>query len=288
MAGNYVTSDYKLKDEGYDWVAVIVKQLSDSLVNISVRSRADKEKPTCTFDANATRIDSKGLYKASTNGNSVLFLFAGDSLIIKSDPESTYSNLNYFCSGGASIEGVYSKLSEPLDTAQIDKVLFRKSLNYDKFNFLIEVYGKTLTIEPVGLTVDNQTVTHKIEGTVMNAEIGDLNGDGFPEVLVYIQSVGSGSYGSVICYSVNNGKSMSMIHLPNVAENPEINEGYMGHDEFAIVENTFVQRFPVYKSGDVNAKPTGGMRQVHYKLKDGEALRQFVVDKIVEDRFLVR
>ena len=209
-------------------------------------------------------------------------MFAGDSLNIKSDPQSGYSNLNYFCSGGASIEGVYSKLEEPLDTAQIDKAVFRKSLNYYKFNFFIEVYGKTLTIEPIGLTIDKQTVTHEIEGTVMNAEVGDLNIDGFPEVLVYIQSAGSGSYGSVIGYSINNGKSMSQIYLPEISDNPNANVGYMGHDEFAIVENNFVQRFPIYKPDDINAKPTGGTRQLQYKLKDGEALRQFVVDRIVE------
>jgi len=213
----------------------------------------------------------------------VSFIFKNDSLIIKEDKDTGYSNLNYFCSGGASIAGVYSKLKEPIDTLQIDKAVFRKSLNYNEFSFFIEVYGKTLTIEPVGLSVDNQPVSHEIEGTVINAEVGDLNVDGFPEVLVYIQSVGSGSYGSVIGYSVNNGKSMSQIApLPEVTENEKTKTGYMGHDEFAIVENNLIQRFPVYKPDDINAKPTGGTRQIQYKLKDGEALRKFVVDRIVE------
>ncbi|MDB4584922.1 PliI family lysozyme inhibitor of I-type lysozyme, partial [Draconibacterium sp.] len=283
LEGNYVTSDYAKRNEGYDWVAASITQWNDSVVHISIRSRADKKKPTCTFDANAVKQDSTGLFKAMVDGNSILFLFARDKLTIKADTENANSNLNYFCSGGASIEGVYSKLEEPLDTAQIDKAVFRKSLNYDKFNFFIEVYRNTLTIEPVGLTVDNQTVTHEIEGTLMNAEVGDLNIDGFPEVLVYIQSAGSGSYGSVIGYSVNNGKSMSQIApLPEVSENPKANTGYMGHDEFAIVENTLVQRFPVYKPDDVNANPTGGMRQLQYKLKDGEASRLFIVDRIIE------
>jgi hypothetical protein len=161
--------------------------------------------------------------------------------------------------------------------------LFRKALNYNEFNFFIEVYDKELTIQPVGLTIDNQIVSHKIEGVVMNAEVGDLNIDGYPEVLVYIQSAGSGSYGSVIGYSVNNGKSMSMIaDLPPVVENAEAGSGYMGHDEFAIVESALVQRFPIYLPGDSNAKPTGGTRQIQYKLKEGEALRQFIVDQIVE------
>ena len=280
--GNYVSPDYFQKDKGYDWVAVIVQERTDSLLQISIRSRADKKKPTCTFDANAYQQEKTGVYKALVEGNSVMFQFAGDSLMIKEDPESAYSNLNYFCSGGASIAGAYVKLTEPLDTAQIDKVVFRKSLNYNNYNFLVEVYGKTLTIEPFGLSIDNQKVSHQIEGSLMNAEVGDLNIDGFPEILVYIQSHGSGSYGSVIGYSVNNGKSMSQIYLPEISENEKAKVGYMGHDEFAIVENIFVQRFPVYKPGDVNAKPTGGIRQVQYKLMDGETSRRFVVDRIIE------
>ena len=283
LTGNFVTSEYQNRGEGYDWVAVKVNELTDSILQISVRSRADNKKPTCTFDAKAFKTPAKNTFKSSVEGYNIFFVFDADSLLITGETEQDNMMLGYFCSGGASLAGVYRKISEPLDTAQIDKVLFRKALNYNEFNFFIEVYGNDLTIQPVGLTIDNQMVTHKIDGTVMNAEVGDLNIDGYPEVLVYIQSAGSGSYGSVIGYSVNNGKSMSMISdLPQVAENPEAGTGYMGHDEFAIVESSLVQRFPIYKPGDSNAKPTGGTRQIQYKLKDGEAMRQFVVDQIVE------
>jgi hypothetical protein len=281
--GNYVSSDYQKRNEGYDWVAVKVSELTDSMLHISIRSRADIKKPTCTFDANALKMDSTQNYIANIEGNTVLFIFEADSMVVSADPGNLFSNPNYFCSGGASIAGVYKKIEEPLDSTQIDKVLFRKGLNYKEFSFFIELYGKKLTIQPIGLSIDDHKVIHEIEGTIVNAEVGDLNIDGFPEVLIYLQSDGSGSYGSVIGYSVNNGKSMSSIaNLPPVAENAEANSGYMGHDEFAIVESSLIQRFPIYKPGDSNAKPTGGTRQVQYKLKDGEAMRQFVVDQIVE------
>jgi len=45
----------------------------------------------------------------------------------------------------------------------------------------------------------------------------------------------------------------------------------LGHDEFAIIENTLARRFPLFKEGDTNAAPSGGKRQVHYSLKPGEA-----------------
>lgn len=73
-------------------------------------------------------------------------------------------------------------------------------------------------------------------------------------------------YGKLIRYSVNDGKSVSQVHLPEISGNKEVDIGYMGHDEMAIVENSFCQRFPIYKDGDSNANPTGGMRQIQYKL----------------------
>ncbi|WP_311132906.1 hypothetical protein [Pseudomonas fluorescens] len=47
--------------------------------------------------------------------------------------------------------------------------------------------------------------------------------------------------------------------------------GYQGEDEFAVVENALVQRFPVYDSTDADAGRTGKIRQVQYTLKPGEA-----------------
>lgn len=150
-------------------------------------------------------------------------------------------------------------------------------------SFQVKVTGDSLYIIPSGLTVVNDTLRHDITGySFVNAEIGDLNIDSYPEIFVYLSSEGSGSYGKLIGYSTNNGKSVSQVYLPEISENEEINEGYMGHDEMAIVESTFCQRFPVYKEGDSNAQPTGGMRQIQYKLVDGEAGRMLAVDKIEE------
>ena len=120
------------------------------------------------------------------------------------------------------------------------------------------------------------------DGTITNVEIEDLNADGYPEMYVYVTSAGSGSYGSLIAYASNQNKSLSQIYLPSIEDDPAISKGYMGHDEFAVGEATFLRRFPIYKDGDINAQPTGGTRQIQYKLEAGEAgwiLRQ---DRVVE------
>ena len=128
-----------------------------------------------------------------------------------------------------------------------------------------------LRIEPEGLLSDNSPMVQDVDGTVSGAEVADLNADGSPEVYVYVQSTGSGSYGSLVAYSANNRRSLSGIYLPPITDHPEAAQGYMGHDAFAIVGDRLVQRFPIYKDGDPNAAPTGGTREVSYRLDAGEA-----------------
>ena len=128
-----------------------------------------------------------------------------------------------------------------------------------------------LTMLIDGLKSKTTPIEKEIDGTVTGAEIADLNSDGSPEIYIYITSAGSSSYGSLVAYAVNKKKSATEIFLPDITENKKLNTGYMGHDEFSVVEGTLVRRFPIYKDGDTNAKATGGLRQVNYKLRPGEA-----------------
>lgn len=174
-------------------------------------------------------------------------------------------------------------VKEGIDSVK-QEISFNTELTYPGSNisFKINTKGDSLIIQPSGLSISNETLYHDITGyTVVNAEIGDLNIDSYPELFVYLTSDGSGSYGKLIGYSVNNGKSVSQVYLPDISENDEVSKGYMGHDEMAIVENTFCQRFPIYKEGDSNANPTGGIRQIQYKLVDGESSRILKIDKAI-------
>ncbi len=286
VLGNYVTEEYSKRSEGYDWVAVSVTEMKANQLKISVRSRADLKKPTCTFDAVAEKVEDM-LYQTRINGKIIRFEFDNSQVRIRAAKEEDEGLLYFYCSGGASIGGTYVKIDAPLDAGQIDQTRFSKVLNLQGVGFNVSSIKKdgqnTLRIFTFGLQARDYNETFTIEGEeVVNAEVEDLNSDGSPELFVYTQSVGSGSYGNVYAFSVNNMKSMSQVYFQPTAENTMINHGYMGHDEFSVVENTLAQRFPVYEGGDTNARPTGRTRYVNYRLVEGEAMRKLEVINIRE------
>lgn len=139
-----------------------------------------------------------------------------------------------------------------------------------------------LRIVPTGLEIDNSPIVRTIDGIVTGAEMADLNMDGSPEIYVYVTSAGSGSYGSLVAYSANRRKSLSDIYLPPVTQDKVASEGYMGHDQFAVGVGVLLHRFPIYNSADTNARPTGGTRQLQYKLVPGEAGWLLELDGMIE------
>lgn len=151
----------------------------------------------------------------------------------------------------------------------------KKSLELQALSSVVEATNEgsmnQLKMTLSGLTEYNKSAASEIEGTVSGAEIGDLDGNGFPEVYAYVTSAGSGSYGSPVAYVVNNGNSMTLICLPPITDDAKASKGYMGHDEFAVLENVLRRCFPIYKEGDTNSNPPGKSRQIQYKLVPTEA-----------------
>jgi hypothetical protein len=150
---------------------------------------------------------------------------------------------------------------------------FEKDLSLQGITFHVKSKNEG-SKNPVEITVrglkgGDKTLNSEADGLVTGAEVADLNSDGSPEIYIFTQSVGSGSYGNIIAWSSNRNLSATEIHLSEMSRKDSM--GFMGHDEFAIVEQYLVRRFPVYKAGDTNAKATGGIRQIQYRLTKGEA-----------------
>ncbi len=153
---------------------------------------------------------------------------------------------------------------------------FSKTLSLQGVTFDIKAANGRLTVTPSGLE-RGEPFSQDIEGTVTGAEIEDLNSNGSPEVVVFTRS-GAEAYGNAYGFSALGKSSMVQLYLPDIRNNAEASQGYMGRDEFALVETSLVRRFPIYANGS----PTGKTRQIQYKMVPGENMPVFQIDKIVE------
>jgi hypothetical protein len=157
---------------------------------------------------------------------------------------------------------------------------FNQKFTLHGISFQVTSQGKKLRFVPSGLKIDNTPIERDIEGTVTGADIGDINVDRSPEIYVYIKD--SKDNASLIAYSANKKKSLSEIYLPPFTDDSKLAKGYRGHDDIAMVEGIIALRFPIYKDNDTDDKPTGGMRQLQYKLTQGEASWTLKLDKMLE------
>jgi hypothetical protein len=157
---------------------------------------------------------------------------------------------------------------------------FNQKFKLHGIGFQVTSKGNKLRIVPSGLKIDNSPIERDIDGTVTGADIGDINVDRSPEIYVYIKDAKGKT--SLIAYSANKKKSLSDIYLPPFTDDPKLAKGYRGHDDVAMVEGVIVQRFPIYKDTDTDNKPTGGWRQMQYKLTQGEAGWVLKLDKVLE------
>ena len=235
------------------------------------------------FNVMAPGSEGEALFVGSTSGNTFhgVLTMAGDYTVrvyLMRNAARRNESANYTVT--------FSITNGPARTAPPGDAPFDRTLALQGVTFHVTSTARgsinQLTITPSGLAIDNSPIIREVEGVVTEAEVSDIDTNGSPEIWVYVTSAGSGSYGSLVAYSANNKKSLSEIYLPPVSQNAKAAKGYMGHDEFRVVENAFVQRFPLYREGDSNAAPSGGMRQLQYKLVPGEAGWVLKLDKVVE------
>ncbi len=107
---------------------------------------------------------------------------------------------------------------------------------------------------------------------IKGACAGDLDGDGCPEITVFQGCAGSGSYGVVTTFELENGKVKSYT-LPMLKC-----VGYEGHDSFKMDVSTgeLIRKFPLYGKDNTNAEPLNGKHIIVYRFgrKGWKEIRQ--------------
>ena len=115
VIGDYATDGYDKRQQGYDWVGVMVRPFGEAEIDIKVRARGDIKQPSCRYDGKATLMgqdQAHGVIFQTVANNSVTFLqFKDGKLTIDSQDKMA---LHYFCSGGDTLAGDYQKLASEL------------------------------------------------------------------------------------------------------------------------------------------------------------------------------
>jgi len=195
--------------------------------------------------------------------SALMILRNGSSIVTFRSGPSPFSLILAACVGLASSAG----------GAWAGPAAFHKSDTLQGISFHVQSSGEgsqqQLTITTTGGKQPFTPIRQTVNGRVVGAVAADLTGNGQPEIYVFVQGAGSGSYGELVAYAVGSTSVLSPISLQELSG--PMAQGYRGHDRFEVVEGCLVRHFPLYKAGDTNAKATGGERQICYKLKQGEA-----------------
>lgn len=200
--------------------------------------------PTLTFSKSGDQLVSEHQIPTDRKAFKGGFQLANSSGIIEVDRASDFKGFKYEASHPGHQFLVSSANDSSINTARL--IVSNKDTKL--FDTLIE-----------------------LDGVLTGAEVADLDSNGYPEIYIYATSAGSGSYASVNGYASNSGKSFSEVYMPPLAADDPLNEGFMGHDQYRVVENRLVRRYPLYNDADTNAAPTGKTRQLQYRLEAGEA-----------------
>jgi hypothetical protein len=158
---------------------------------------------------------------------------------------------------------------------------FNKSVEWKKTVFSISspqtASGNTVTITPTSLAAVNDPITIDVDGVVVSAEADDLDRDQSAEILIVTKNQ-STNWSTGYLFSVNNGKSLGIVSMPDWKADATNIKDVTGNNDFAMVEGILVHRMPLTENGS----PNGKWRQFQCKLKNGEASKVIVVDKKME------
>jgi hypothetical protein len=125
-----------------------------------------------------------------------------------------------------------------------------------------------LNIRPVGFKSESREASVEIKARVLGAEIDDLNNDGFPDIVIYIEDAAGKKSIFPICSEDN--ERIGPILFPDIYNDMELSKGYRGRDEYKLVEGVLFRKFPIFPADTTIKEPTNKIRQLMYRVVQGE------------------
>jgi len=103
---------------------------------------------------------------------------------------------------------------------------------------------------------------------VIVMEFNDLNNDGFPDLVIFIEDAAGKK--SIFPIHSQDNERIAPIYFPDILDDMEMSKGYRGKDEYKLVEGVLFRKFPVYPADTTIKEPTNKIRQLMYRVIKGE------------------
>lgn len=161
----------------------------------------------------------------------------------------------------------------PLATAPVESTTYSKTMEMQNTTLNITAVGEDLTIKVNREEVPAGSLTTAIVGKIIGSGMEDLDADGWPEVVIFTQEPDNAMRSHAYGFSTGKERSLERIYIPPLNSNPAHIEGYVGGDEFALVETSLVRRMVLND---------GSVRQLQYKLVSTTEGKSFEIDRVVE------
>lgn len=160
-------------------------------------------------------------------------------------------------------------------TAQAPARRYDSSMKIGKAGYKVTCNNRnpeknTINISPIGFDNSVRDFSFEIKGRILRSEVDDVNRDNYPDLLLYVYNGDTLNKGTVICISSERNESVTPIVFPDIVDDPKLRDGYLGFDEFAMMEGVLTRRFPLFTTDSTGSKPTGKTRQVMYRVVPGE------------------
>jgi len=150
---------------------------------------------------------------------------------------------------------------------EIKSVIVNTDLVYD-------VIGHGQSASEGGITVLRRAKGSKIDtlltaprnGAFQSAFITRLDPQNDHELIIVNQSAGSGSYAELMAYTIDKTGKPNKVKVLPPADKELV--GYMGKDSVYTDGKLLWRQFPIFKEGDANCCPSGGLRVLKYTLQN--------------------
>ncbi|MCX8472977.1 MAG: hypothetical protein ORN85_04945, partial [Sediminibacterium sp.] len=147
-----------------------------------------------------------------------------------------------------------------------------------------------LKLKLVGFKTDNNPnktqlqLELPIKGKVLYSEIDDVDNDGNPDLLIFIQP-NQTNYVSVLAIRSVDNENIEPIDFPDILDDKRLREFYKGNDSYSLLEGTLIRSFPII-TDTVSPTPQIKYMKIIYRVVPGlnnirkfKPVKDFISDK---------